>query len=99
MALERLLPEGLEPGHVASQLHSDTNEVFRRPSRQLCRTHVGQLAQSRPSDYRVAHEREHRHAHPQRIQTGGVAIVGESVQCDIDLAVCFEELIVIRGAL
>ena len=40
-----------------------------------------------PGGMAVAQERDHRHAHPQRLAAGGGAAIGERVEGDVDLAI------------
>ena len=82
-----------EAGKVAGQIGGDLYVLLGGVGYQLWETEVHQLAQAGAADDRLAHACDDRYAHPEGIEAGGVAVVGESVEANIDTVVEFEILL------
>ena len=74
----------LEPGQIARQAGGQGHVLLGRLGRQLLQVEVAQLAPAGPPDRRPARHREGRDPHPEGIQAGGVPVVGQGVQAEID---------------
>lgn len=51
---------------------------------------LGELAQPPAGDGKISHQREHGHAHPESVEAGGVAVVGEGIDHQVDAVVLLE---------
>ena len=73
----RVGPQAAQPRQIVGQLRGDAHVLLGVGGDQLRQAKIRQLAQAGPPHDRRPHQGHDRHAHPERIQAGGVAVVGE----------------------
>ena len=62
----------------------------RRVGHQLAQAEVDQMTEPRTTDHGLPNQTEHRHPHPERVQSRGVPVVGERVETEVETVISLQ---------